>query len=136
LGGKATPGVGFAMGMERLVLLLAAAGSSVAARAPDVYVMAVGEGAQVAAVSAVEALRDALPGLKALQHTGGGSFKSQMKKADKSGARVALIWGEDEVHSDSVTVRPLRADDQGKRGEQQTVPREELTAILQAALAN
>jgi histidyl-tRNA synthetase len=136
LGGKATPGVGFAMGMERLVLLLDATGSGVPARAPDVFVMAVGEGAQVAAVAALEGLRDALPGLQARQHTGGGSFKSQMKKADKSGARVALIWGEDEVQSESVTVRPLRVDDQGNRGEQQTVPREELTATLQAALAH
>jgi histidyl-tRNA synthetase len=135
LGGKATPAVGFAMGMERLVLLLAESGRVAADRTADVYVMAVGEGAQRAAVAAVESLRDAHPELKVVQHTGGGSFKSQMKKADKSGADVALIWGEDEVNAGTVTVRPLRAGADGQRGEQKTVPGNELQATLMAALA-
>ena len=137
LGGKATPGIGFAMGMERLVLLLIELGVMPdAAPAADVYVVAAGEPAQQAAVAAVERLRDQQPALAIVQHTGGGSFKSQMKKADKSGARVALIWGEDEAAAGSVTVKPLRVmGDDGERAVQQTVPGEELEATLMTALA-
>ncbi len=134
LGGKPTPAVGFAMGMERLVLLLEEAGTQVDSREADIYVMAVGENTHQSALAAVETLRDERPDLTIVQHTGGGSFRSQMKKADKSGARVALIWGEDEVSSGCVTVRPLREDAQGNRGEQQTVPREALMATLNTAL--
>jgi len=137
LGGKATPAVGFAMGMERLVLLLIELGVMPgAAPAADVYVVAVGEHAQQAAVAVVERLRDQQPALAMVQHTGGGSFKSQMKKADKSGARVALIWGEDEAAARTVTVKPLRAmGGDGERAVQQTVPGEELEATLAAVLA-
>ena len=137
LGGKATPGIGFAMGMERLVLLLIELGVMPdAAPAADVYVVAVGEPAQQAAVAAVERLRDQQPALAIVQHTGGGSFKSQMKKADKSGARVALIWGEDEAAARTVTVKPLRVmGDDGERAMQQTVPAEELEATLVTVLA-
>ncbi len=135
LGGRDTPAVGFALGMERLVLMLADAGAVSAERPADVYAMSVGQGAHRAALAAVEALRDASPQLKVVQHTGGGSFKSQMKKADRSGARVALIWGEDEAASGSVTVRPLRESAGGARGEQRTVPVSELQAALDAALA-
>ena len=138
LGGKATPGVGFAMGMERLVLLLIELGLMPdAAAAADVYVVAVGEPAQQAAVATVERLRDQQPALAIVQHTGGGSFKSQMKKADKSGARVALIWGEDEAAAGTVTVKPLRVmGDDGERAVQQTVPGEELEATLVTVLAS
>ena len=137
LGGKATPGIGFAMGMERLVLLLIELGVMPdAAPAADVYVVAAGEPAQQAAVAMVERLRDQQPALAIVQHTGGGSFKSQMKKADKSGARVALIWGEDEAAARTVTVKPLRAvGGDGERAVQQTVPGEELEATLMTALA-
>ena len=135
LGGKSTPAVGFAMGMERLVLLLGEAGHGVAGQQADAYVVAVGEEAQQAALTAVEALRDQLPALGIVQHTGGGSFKSQMKKADRSGAGVALIWGEDEVVSQTVTVKPLRPGPDGERGSQQTVPGDELQAALSAVLA-
>ena len=137
LGGKATPGIGFAMGMERLVLLLIELGVMPdAAAAADVYVVAVGEPAQQAAVATVERLRDQQPALAIVQHTGGGSFKSQMKKADKSGARVALIWGEDEAAARTVTVKPLRVmGDDGERAVQQTVPGEELEATLVTVLA-
>jgi histidyl-tRNA synthetase len=110
LGGKDTPAVGFAMGMERLVLLLAEQGVAPAPAAADVYVVAVGAGAERAGLAATEALRDGLPTLRIVQHMGGGSFKSQMKKADKSGARVALIWGEDEVKAGGVTVKLLREE--------------------------
>jgi histidyl-tRNA synthetase len=136
LGGKATPAVGFAMGLERLVLLLVETGVVSTDCDVDVYAMAVGEGTQRAAVEAVEGLRDELPGLTVIQHTGGGSFKSQMKKADKSGAAVALIWGEDEVNAGSVTVRRMRVGADGQRGEQQTVPCSELQATLRQVLAN
>ena len=137
LGGKATPGIGFAMGMERLVLLLIELGVMPdAAPAADVYVVAAGEPAQQAAVAMVERLRDQQPALAIVQHTGGGSFKSQMKKADKSGARVALIWGDDEAAAGTVTVKPLRVmGDDGERAVQQTVPGEELEATLMTALA-
>ena len=59
-------------------------------------------------LTAIESIRDRMPGVCFIQHTGGGSFKSQLKKADKSGASLALIWGEDEVASQSVTLKPLR----------------------------
>ena len=135
LGGRATPAVGFAMGMERLVLLLEAAGEYASpAAAADVYVISAGEGALQASLAAVEALRGDMPAARIVQHMGGGSFKSQLKKADKSGADLALIWGEDEVASGSVTLKPLR-DADGVRREQRTVPVEQLQVSLEAALA-
>lgn len=136
LGGKATPGVGFAMGMERLILLLVELGV-VADNSPqaDVYVVAVGDEAQRTALAVVERLRDQQPDLAIVLHAGGGSFKSQMKKADKSGARVALIWGEDEVAAQTVSVKPLRdAGGEGERVLQQTVPGEKLQETLCAVL--
>jgi histidyl-tRNA synthetase len=143
LGGKATPAIGFAMGMERLVLLLNETGtaSDLAAPGADAYVVAVGDDAHKVALAAVETLRDSLPQLAIVQHTGGGSFKSQFKKADKSGARVALIWGEDEVLAQTVTVKSLRESPQGdtaggQRAQQHTVPREQLAATLRAVLAD
>ncbi len=131
LGGKSTPAAGFAMGMERLVLLLREQGVAPRASAADIYVVAAGEGAQAAALAGTEALRGEQPGLRIWQHAGGGSFKSQMKKADKSGARVVLIWGEDEVARGSVTVKPLRA---GEGVTQQTVPVAQLRAAVDDAL--
>ena len=130
LGGKATPGVGFAMGVERLVLLLQAAGVEVqdAARA-QVYVVCAGEAAETAAFAALARVREALPELRIVQHTGGGSFRSQMKKADRSGAGHALIWGDDEVASGVVTLKALRGE-----GDQRQVPVAELVEQL-AALA-
>lgn len=137
LGGKSVPGVGFAMGMERLVLLLAEMGQSQSdASRADVYVVAAGDQAQRTALATVESLRDTLPGCRLVQHTGGGSFKSQMKKADKSGARVALIWGEDEVSAGTVTLKPLRVQGEDEqRAAQQTLPVSELEAALLAVLA-
>lgn len=134
LGGKATPGVGFAMGMERLVLLLRESDALQGANSgADVYVVAVGDDAQRAALAAVEAVRDRRPRLRIVQHTGGGSFKSQMKKADRSGARVALIWGEDEVAADTVTLKPLRGGE--GTAAQHSVPCRELDAALHRVLA-
>ena len=134
LGGKATPAVGFAMGMERLVLLLREQGVVADTAAVDVYVVAVGSAAESMALVTTECVRDAQPRLRIVQHTGGGSFKSQMKKADKSGARLALIWGEDEVAAQVVTVKPLR-EGGGERTAQRTVPLNELVATLCAVFA-
>mgnify|MGYP001817116367 FL=1 len=134
LGGKATPGVGFAMGMERLVLLLRESDAlQGAGTGADVYVVAVGDDAQRAALAAVEAVRDRRPRLRILQHTGGGSFKSQMKKADRSGARVALSWGEEEGAADTVTLKPLRGGE--GTAAQHSVPCMELDAALHRVLA-
>ena len=139
LGGRQTPAVGFAMGMERLVLLMLEAGAAdTSVPAPvDVYAVAAGEGAQREALAAVEALRDRLGELAIVQHTGGGSFKSQLKRADKSGARVALIWGEDEVRTQTVTVKLMREGAvPGEHSGQQCVPREQLEATLRAVFAD
>ena len=129
LGGKAAPGVGFAMGVERLVLLLETLDLLPADlnRAADVYVCAFGEAAELAALTLVERLRDELPGLRLLLNTGGGSFKSQFKKADKSGARYALILGDDELAGRVVGCKPLRDD-----SEQQSVAWDALAEHLAA----
>ncbi|WP_296229336.1 histidine--tRNA ligase [uncultured Pseudomonas sp.] len=129
LGGKATPGVGFAMGVERLVLLLETLQLLPADlnRAADVYVCAFGEAAELAALTLAERLRDELPGLRLLLNSGGGSFKSQFKKADKSGARYALILGDDELAGRVVGCKPLRDD-----SEQQSVAWDALAEHLAA----
>lgn len=129
LGGKATPGVGFAMGVERLVLLLETLELLPAElnRAADVYVCAFGEAAELAALTLAERLRDEVPGLRLLLNTGGGSFKSQFKKADKSGARYALILGDDELAARVVGCKPLRDD-----SEQQSVAWDALAEHLAA----
>jgi histidyl-tRNA synthetase len=129
LGGKATPGVGFAMGVERLVLLLETLDLLPAElnRAADVYVCAFGEAAELAALALVERLRDELPGMRLLLNSGGGSFKSQFKKADKSGARYALILGDDELAGRVVGCKPLRDD-----SEQQSVAWDALAEHLAA----
>ncbi|MEM9758646.1 MAG: histidine--tRNA ligase [Pseudomonadota bacterium] len=115
LGGRPTPGVGFAMGVERLLLMLEAAGRVPGPRAPDVFVIAMGDDARRAALAAAEGLRDAHPGLRLQTQLGGGSFKSQMKKADRSGAAIALLWGDDELAAGEVSVKPLRSDARQQR---------------------
>ncbi len=129
LGGKATPGVGFAMGVERLLLLIEALDLFPAEPVPSMYVMAMGDAAEQRATACVEKLRDTFPDLGITRHLGGGSFKSQMKKADRSGAQLALLWGEDEVAAGEVTIKPLRGD-----GEQQRLPEEQLSERVQALL--
>ncbi len=131
LGGRPTPAVGFAMGLERLVALLEAGPQSGATANPpplDAYLVAVGEAAQAAAPALAERLRDAVPGLRLLCHCGGGSFKSQFKKADRSGARHALVLGEGELARGVAGVKPLRA-----AGEQRELALDELGTFLQAA---
>lgn len=132
LGGKPTPAVGFAMGVERLVLLIETLDKVPAelARQVDVYLAAFGEAAELAGLKLSEQLRDAVPGLRLAVNAGGGSFKSQLKKADKSGALFALILGEDELNQQVVGVKPLRGD-----AAQQTVAWDALAAHLAACLA-
>jgi len=112
LGGKATPAVGFAMGMERLVLLLQEQNKLTPRRTVDAYLMPLGEEAELNAPRIAEQLRNELPDLRLVTHCGGGAMKKQMKKADKSGAEVALIIGADEIAQQQVTVKPLRTDEQ------------------------
>jgi len=106
LGGKPTAGVGFAAGIERLVALLRDAGRPVPVRRPDAYLAFQGAGTAAYAFALGEELRAA--GCAVVLHAGGGNFKSQMKKADASGALLALIVGEDEIAAQAVTVKPLR----------------------------
>jgi len=108
LGGKPTPACGFAMGVERLVALVREAGGEPAAPAPDVYVVHQGEAASRLAFRVGEGLRD--QGLNVLLHCGGGSFKSQMKKADGSGAAFAVIIGDDEAATGEAQLKSLRAE--------------------------
>ncbi len=105
IGGKPAPACGFAMGIERL-LVLVKDGTEVPSRVPDVYLVRQGELAERFGARVAEMLRDA--GLDVLLHCGGGSFKSQMRKADASGARVAVIVGDDESGAGVVSLKPLR----------------------------
>jgi histidyl-tRNA synthetase len=106
LGGKPAPAAGFAMGIERLLALVEAGGRPLTTAAPDAYIVHAGAAAEPFAWQAAAALRQA--GLAAVLHCGGGSFKSQMKKADASRARFALIIGDDEAAAQQVTLKPLR----------------------------
>ena len=106
LGGKPTPACGFAMGIERLIALIKDSGGEPAAPAPDVYLVHQGEAAARLAFRVAEGLRD--QGIDVLQHCGGGSFKSQMKKADGSGATFAVIIGDDEALTGDVQLKSLR----------------------------
>ena len=124
LGGRPTPAVGFAMGLERLVELMSQAGFHIEPTL-DAYLVAVGERAQAAAPGLAERLRDALPTLRLLTHCGGGSFKSQFKKADKSGARFALVLGEEELEREVIGLKPLRTE-----GGQRELRLDELAAFL------
>lgn len=125
LGGQKTPAVGFAIGLERLLLLQAAVqGESVTSDA-DVFIAAVGDGTAAAGLLLAEALRDALPDLRVLVNCGGGSFKSQFKRADKSGARFALVLGEDEVKNGTISLKWLREEH-----EQQTLAQADVAAFM------
>ncbi|MDF7661710.1 histidine--tRNA ligase [Erwiniaceae bacterium L1_54_6] len=129
LGGRATPAVGFAMGMERLVLLVQAVNPEFEpTRIVDVYVIASGQGVQSAAMQLAEKLRDADPQLKLMTNFGGGNFKKQFARADKWGARIALVLGEDEVKTGQVVIKDLRT------GDQQTLAQSEASATLRTLL--
>lgn len=123
IGGKSAPACGYAMGIERLLALIEAGGLPVPRVLPDAYVVRQGESAELFAATAAERLRDA--GLRVVLHCGGGSFKSQMKKADASGARYAVIVGDDEAAAGVLSLKPLRA-----LGEQVRLTVDEAVALL------
>lgn len=125
LGGHATTAVGFAMGVERLVALLEEAGIEPEAQI-DAYLVLMGDEPQRQGLLLAEQLRDQLPGLRLLTHCGGGGFKSQFKKADRSGARYALILGEDELAKGVVGIKNLR-----EQSEQQEVALDQLAQFFQ-----
>lgn len=111
LGGKSCPGVGFAMGLERLVLLVETLDESLYANRPvDIYVMPMGDAAEAESSKIAEQIRNLLPTAKVQQHFGGGNFKKQMKKAIASQAAIALIIGDDELSNGSVSVKYLTQD--------------------------
>ena len=117
LGGHATSGVGFAMGLERLVLLVQEVNKSIPVKsAVDIYVVYQGEGTTLAAFQLAEKLRSELPHLSTMLHCSGGNFKKQFKRADKSGATLALVLGESEVQNNQVVVKHLLG-----AAEQQTI---------------
>lgn len=131
LGGHATPGVGFAMGMERLVLLVKEVNPNVSLAKPvDIYVIHSGENTTAAAFKLAETIRNALPSLRILLHTSGGNFKKQFKRADKSGAKLALVLGESEVAENTVVIKDLFGET-----EQITVPQTDLIAQLTSRFA-
>lgn len=127
LGGKVTPAAGFAMGMERLIALIESLENVQIEPQADCYIVLAGDKAQAKGLQLAESVHNSLPQIKLMTHCGGGSFKSQMKKADKSGARVALILGDDEVNNQAVTVKYLR-----ETIEQQTVSQEQLINVLRS----
>lgn len=131
LGGKATPAVGFAMGIERFVLLLQTLEIlKEPTSTADVYIVAAGAGTEIQAVALAEQLREQAPNLRVVTHCGGGNFKKQMKRADKVGAAVALILGEDELANQQVAIKHLR-----EKAEQELVSWNELAERLNAVLA-
>ncbi len=124
LGGKPTPAVGFAMGVERLVLLMETLELSQTRAVVDVYMVTAGDGTLVAGMQLAEKLREQVPGLRVMTHFGGGNFKKQFKRADKVGASVALVLGEDEVANNQVTYKDL------KGGEQLTISQDDVAEKL------
>jgi histidyl-tRNA synthetase len=131
LGGRATPAIGWAMGIDRLVELFHACGGRAPAKASEVYIVAVGEGTLEQAFAIAEELRDARPGSGIEVNLGGGSFKSQMKRADKSNAAFALILGEQELANNEVGLKPLRS-----AVAQDSIARDTLVATLASKLGS
>ena len=128
LGGHATSGVGFAMGLERLVLLVQEVNKSIPVKsAVDIYVVYQGEGTTLAAFQLAEKLRSELPHLSTMLHCSGGNFKKQFKRADKSGATLALVLGESEVQNNQVVVKHLLG-----AAEQQTIDVDNLIEYVKA----
>lgn len=129
LGGRATPAVGFAVGLERLIAMLAEAGTRGLDQDPAAYLVMVGEAAEQRGLPLAEALRDRLPDLRLQINCGGGSFKTQLRRADRSDARLALILGEEEINAGCMTVKFLR-----ETGEQISISQESITEWLDAYL--
>ena len=108
LGGEPTPAIGWGLGQERVTELLRASGATVPGTLPDVYVVLAGGRAEREGLALVERWRDALAGVRITTHLGGGSFKSQLKRADRSGAALAVILGDDEVERRTASIKTLR----------------------------
>ena len=126
LGGKSTPGIGFALGIERLVLMLTSLEKANNIRAQvDAYIIMLGDDAEMTANGLAEQWRDKVPDIRLQCHCGGGNMKKQMKRADKSGAQIALILGEDEIAQQTVTVKYLRG-----QHEQQSLPLDQVPSLL------
>ncbi len=134
LGGESVPAIGWALGEERLVEIMRLQGLVGAEGRPDVYFVLAGEAAEAAGLGLAERVRDAVPGLRVEVNGGGGSFKSQMKRADKSGARYAVILGDNEVAGGTVALKSLR-DDGGQRTLAQSDLAQELSAALERGAA-
>lgn len=126
-GGADTPAIGFAMGVDRLVELSEAQGLPVPDTSPDAFLVLVGDAAQASGLRLAEALRDALPSVVLEVNLGGGSFKAQFKRADRSGARVAIVVGDEEAASGALTLKPLRSGQP-----QRTMPFEAAVPVLGA----
>jgi len=131
LGGKANHAIGFAMGMERILALVEQLDHVAVAPTVDVYLIRVGEAAEKAGLLLAEQIRDQVEGLKLQLNCGGGSFKSQFKKADKSGAVYAVIIGDDEAARGEVALKSLRIEQ-----EQQTLTHPALVQMLREWNAN
>ncbi len=126
LGGKATPAVGFALGIERLVLMLTSLEKLQNIRATtDVYMVMVGENAELSGIKLAEQWRDEVANIRIQGHCGGGKFNKQMKRADKSGAAIAIILGESEIEQQVATIKYLRTAQ-----EQQSVPFSQVAKLL------
>ena len=125
LGGKATAAIGFALGVERILSLLEAQQAQ-SAETIDIYLVMLGPACEVKGLQLAEQIRDQRPEIKMITHCGGGSIKSQMKKADKSGAEIALILAEDELKNQQLTVKYLR-----EKKQQTTVSFNELTKFIE-----
>jgi len=130
LGGRATPAVGWAMGIERFVALFEACGGKAPPSLPDVYIAALGDGTVARGFALAEELRDRVSGIRVDMNLGGGSFKAQMKRADKSGATYALILGEQELSEGRIGCKPLRSDE-----EQESIALDDLATVLQDKLS-
>ncbi len=130
LGGKTTPAIGFALGVERILSLLESQQESQADRI-DVYMVLLGETCENRGLLLAEQIREQMPELKMITHCGAGSMKSQMKKADKSGADIALILAQDELDKQQLTVKYLR-----QKKEQQSVSFNELNSFIAGRYSN
>lgn len=129
LGGNATPAVGFALGCERVIELMRTRNVTPPISDLDAYLIVVGEVAQSKGLLIAESLRKEIPTLRLLSHCGGGSFKNQFKRADKSGARIALIIGDEEIAANTIGIKFLR-----EHREQISVPMANIAEFLPSAL--
>ena len=125
LGGKSTSAIGCAIGLERLIELVDVSGQNEQNNTPKIYIVAVGSKAEGERFLLAEELRDVYPNLSIEMNLNGGQFKQQFKRADKAGADIALILGDDEISKQTVGVKPMRSE-----GHQETVDRKELLSII------